>query len=64
MAEKKGPYRVERVESPKGPAWRLAGPGLEDGKAYPYDEVREKLEEIARLMNFAWVQSAKERSRG
>ncbi|HEX8524238.1 MAG TPA: hypothetical protein VF669_18430 [Tepidisphaeraceae bacterium] len=60
MREGAGPYRVERVEGPKGPSWRLVGPGLEDPKAYPWDEFREKLEELARLMNFAWDQHEKQ----
>ena len=46
-----GPYRVERVETPQGACCRLAGPGLEGGKAYPWEEVREKLQEMAELMD-------------
>ena len=57
MSAATGPYRVERVDSPQGPGWRLAGPGLEGGKAYPWEEVREKLREMAELMNFAWRQA-------
>ena len=53
-----GPYRVERVETPQGPRCRLTGPGLEGGKTYPWDEVREKLAEMAELMNFAWQQAS------
>ena len=56
MPESDGPYRVERVEGPRGPAWRITGPGMEDGKTYPWEEVREKLEELAKVMNFAWRQ--------
>jgi hypothetical protein len=54
-----GPYRVERVETPQGACCRLAGPGLEGGKAYPWEEVREKLQEMAELMNFAWRQAVR-----
>ena len=53
-----GPYRVERVETPQGPRCRLSGPGLEGGKVYPWDEVHEKLAEMAELMNFAWQQAS------
>jgi len=52
-----GPYRVERVATPDGPRWRLSGPGLEATKAYPWEEFREKLNEMAELMNFAWGQA-------
>lgn len=51
-----GPYRVERVETPQGPAWRLVGPGLSETKAYPWEEFRDKLAQMASLMNFAWHQ--------
>ena len=50
----RGPYQVERVDTPHGPRWRLSGPGLEATKAYPWEEFREKLNEMAELMNFAW----------
>ena len=56
-----GPYRVERIQTCDGPAWRLAGPGLDDAKAYPWEEFREKLAEMAHLMNFAYAQALKER---
>ena len=49
-----GPYRVEQVNGRHGPRWRLTGPGLEGAKAYPWQEFRDKLEELAALMNFAW----------
>ena len=52
-----GPYRVERVETADGPRWRLIGPGLTGTKAYPWEEFREKLNEMAELMNFAWRQA-------
>jgi hypothetical protein len=52
-----GPYRVERIETADGPRWRLSGPGLVDTKAYPWEEFREKLGQMADLMNFAWRQS-------
>jgi hypothetical protein len=52
-----GPYRVERVETADGPRWRLTGPGLGGTKAYPWEEFREKLREMADLMNFAWRQA-------
>jgi hypothetical protein len=55
-----GPYRVERVDTPDGPRWRLSGPGLEATKAYPREEFREKLNEMAELMNFAWGQATRE----
>jgi|GEM_PF-5948698 len=54
MTPDTGPYKVERVETPQGPHWRLAGPGLPPAKAYPYEEFRDKLKEIAQLMNFAY----------
>ena len=57
-----GPYRVERIQTPDGPAWRLAGPGLDDAKAYPWEEFREKLAEMAHLMNFAYAQALKDRN--
>lgn len=56
-----GPYRVERVETTDGPRWRLTGPGLEGTKAYPWEEFREKLNEMAELMNFAWAQASTRR---
>ena len=52
-----GPYRVEQLDTDAGPAWRLAGPGLRDAKAYPHAEFRDKLGELARVMNFAWQQA-------
>ncbi|MDB5296829.1 MAG: hypothetical protein JWO31_2812 [Phycisphaerales bacterium] len=52
-----GPYRVEKLDTADGPAWRLAGPGLHDAKAYPHPEFRDKLGELARVMNFAWRQA-------
>lgn len=51
-----GPYHVEQVQSPTGPRWRLRGPGLDGTKTYPWDEFREKLGQMADLMNFAWRQ--------
>ena len=55
-----GPYQVERIDTPDGPRWRLSGPGLEATKAYPWEEFREKLNEMAALMNFAWAQAMRE----
>jgi hypothetical protein len=55
-----GPYRVERVDTADGPAWRLVGPGLENAKLYAWEEVREKLAEMAHLMNFAYAQGLKQ----
>lgn len=52
-----GPYRVERLDGRDGPRWRLVGPGLPDTKTYPWEEFREKLNEMAELMNFAWEQA-------
>ncbi len=57
MSTPNGPYRVEREETPQGPRWRLAGPGLEAVKSYEWEEAREKLREMAELMNFAWRQA-------
>ena len=57
--EDTGPYRVERVETAEGPAWRLVGPGLDESKAYPWEEFGEKLAEMAHLMNFAYAQALK-----
>ena len=51
-----GPYRVEQLDTDAGPTWRLSGPGLRDAKAYPYGEFRDKLAELAQVMNFAWHQ--------
>jgi len=53
----RGPYCVQRVETPDGPLWRLIGPGLEETKGYPWEEFGQKLEEMAELMNFAWNQA-------
>jgi hypothetical protein len=58
--ERPGPYRVDRIDTPHGPRWRLSGPGLEATKAYPWEEFREKLNEMAELMNFAWAQAMRE----
>jgi hypothetical protein len=58
-----GPYHVERLQTPRGPRWRLAGPGLDDSKSYPWEEVGEKLTEMAALMNFAWQQCEIQQSR-
>ena len=59
-ANQPGPYRVERVDSAGGPAWRLTGPGLDDAKAYPWEEFREKLQEMAELMNFAYARGLRD----
>jgi hypothetical protein len=48
---------VERLETPDGPRWRLIGPGLPDTKTYPSEEFRDRLNEMAELMNFAWEQA-------
>ena len=61
MSTPTGPYRVERIETPQGPRWRLAGPGLEGVKSYEWEEAREKLREMAELMNFAWRQAELEK---
>ena len=58
-----GPYRVEQLDADSGPAWRLSGPGLQDAKAYPYGEFRDKLAELAQVMNFAWHQCLLETAR-
>ena len=58
-----GPYRVEQLDSDAGPTWRLCGPGLSDAKAYPYGEFRDKLAELAQVMNFAWHQCRLEAAR-
>jgi hypothetical protein len=52
-----GPYRVDCIATSEGRRWRLSGPGLEATKAYPWEEVGEKLNEMAELMNFAWRQA-------
>lgn len=57
------PYRVEQIDADDGPRWRLAGPGLRDARAYPYGEFRDKLAELARVMNFAWHQCRLEAAR-
>jgi hypothetical protein len=58
-----GPYHVEQVGGDDGgPRWRLAGPGLGETKAYPWAEVRDKLDELAALMNFAWARGRDEPS--
>jgi hypothetical protein len=51
-----GPYRVERIDTAAGPRWRLAGPGLDVTRSYPWHEFGEKLQELAAVMNFAWAQ--------
>lgn len=52
-----GPYHVQQTADPDGrPLWRLAGPGLGETRPYPWQEVREKLDELAAVMNFAWEQ--------
>jgi hypothetical protein len=51
------PYHVEQIRTDAGPRWRLAGPGLADAKSYPEADVREKLTELAAVMNFAWRQA-------
>ena len=56
-SDSNGPYHVERLDTPDGPCWRLSGPGLGQGKGYPWEEAREKLGEMAKLMNFAWHQA-------
>ncbi len=58
-----GPYRVEQLDTEAGPTWRLSGPGLQDAKAYPYGEFRDKLAELAQVMNFAWHQCRLEAAR-
>ena len=60
MPKANGPYSVQRVEGAKGPAWRIVGPGMAEGKSYPWEGVREKLEGIAEVMNFAWRQCEKQ----
>jgi hypothetical protein len=54
-----GPYRVEQFDGPAGPRWRLTGPGLADAKGHPHPEVRERLEDLAAVMNFAWQEAVK-----
>lgn len=57
------PYCVEQIDAEAGPTWRLCGPGLRDAKAYPYNEFRDKLAELAQVMNFAWHQCRLESTR-
>lgn len=51
-----GPYQVRRIDTPAGPRWGLTGPGLDGTKTYPWDEFRDKLGQMAELMNFVWRQ--------
>jgi len=49
-------YKVNKtVDSPSG-GYRLEGPGLHMERVYHGDEVRERLENLADLMNFAFEQ--------
>jgi hypothetical protein len=57
MSAESGPYRVEEIRTPQGSRWRLVGPGLEGNYSYPWSEFREKLADLAELMNFAWKQA-------
>jgi hypothetical protein len=49
-------YRVRKVEQPWGSGYRLDGPGLQMERALRDEESRERLEDIANLMNFAFEQ--------
>lgn len=60
-ADSVGPYRVLRDEAPDErvrSGWRLDGPGLSagSGRRFAFDESRERLADIAALMNFAFAQ--------
>lgn len=57
MPHDPGPYRVEEVQTPQGLCWRLVGPGLDNTRAYPWAEAKQRLAELADMMNFAWRQS-------
>ena len=48
---------VDQLDGDGPTHYRLAGPGLDATKSYPWAEVHEKLSELATLMNFAWRQS-------
>ena len=63
LSKNAGPYRVEQLDAEAGPTWRLSGPSLRDAKAYPYGEFRDKLAELAQVMNFAWHQCRLEANR-
>ena len=60
MIPQTGPYRVEEFRTPQGARWKLVGPGLEGNHSYPWSEFREKLADLAELMNFAWAQARRE----
>ena len=47
-------YKVSKVEESRG--YRLEGPGLRPQHIFRYDESRERLVDIADLMNFAFEQ--------
>ena len=56
-------YRVERSEEAGETVYRLVGPGVRS-EAKPSDEYRQKLEELATLLNHAravWEQERKQR---
>ena len=56
-------YRVERSEETGETVYRLVGPGVRS-EAKPSDEYRQKLEELATLLNHAravWEQEREQR---
>jgi hypothetical protein len=56
LSEALGPYRVQssatREDVPR--EWRLTGPGL-DLRGFRFPESRERLEDLAKLMNLAFA---------
>ena len=52
-------YKVSRIQAPWGDGYRLDGPGLQMDRPFRSEESRERLEDIANLMNFAFEQGRK-----
>jgi len=49
-------YKVKPFEQSWGSGYRLEGPGLQTERVFRGEESRERLEDIADLMNFAFEQ--------
>jgi hypothetical protein len=47
-------YKVRKLERSRGDGYRLEGPGLEGERIFRSEESRERLQDIADLMNFAF----------
>lgn len=58
----KPPYHVDRLDTEPA-AYRLAGPGI-TSKTWNGEDQRERLEEMAELMNFVWEQCELAKARG